>query len=260
MATAPASASTAPVQGPLTMAFKNKNAADRIKEGRGLTIPTGRSFPSFPVITKMTRGCQGIMALVAATGAGKSLLAAHLAADLACEDFPVTYCDFENENLALYRCSLLHGAEHLRWLSVHSNYAEGLRELRRYKTGLVVLDTLTSSVGVAGDELSHWSAAMAGRMSEMNDLTKEGYSVLVVVQAGRGAYETGQCPVLKSAQYSSAIEQYASTVLGLWRNRASERFVRPIKNRFPVDAMYRQALVRIVVGEDERLREGILEF
>ena len=101
---------------------------------------------------------------------------------------------------------------------------------------------------------------MAGRMSEMNDLTTEGYAVLVVVQAGRGAYDTGQCPTLKSAQYSSAIEQYASTVLGLWRNRASERFVRPIKNRFPVDAMYRRASLRIVVEEDERLKEGLLEF
>jgi hypothetical protein len=241
---------------------------EMVEEG-SMELPGGRPFARFPLLTKLTHGLQGIFVIGGAPGVGKSTLAAHLAADVACEDFPGVYFETENRlvvdgkvrSLAVDRAARAYGKNHegLRHLWYVPDYDEALATLRSWPRGFLVVDTLQGSLGYADYDASKDAAshnALNARVLDLLSLVEAGYAVLAVSHVGRQYYRG--CPPLSSFRLSGAIEQGTWVAVGYWAppRRTSERSLRVLKARVPVEPAYRDAVLRIAADAQERLTEA----
>jgi hypothetical protein len=234
------------------------------------SLPVGRSFSRFPLLTKMTHGLQGIFMIAGAPGVGKSTLTVQLAVDVACADYPCVYYESENRlvvdgkirSLAVDRAVRVLGGQHekLQYMHYRADYTDAVATLRRLPQGFLVIDTIQGSLGHADYDASKDGAARHAinrRVLDLIDLTDAGYAVLVVSHITRGFYNT--CPTLAAFKESGALEQCTWVAAGYWM-QAGERRLKIIKARVPVPKGYEGAVLRLAADDNERLSEvGLIE-
>jgi hypothetical protein len=230
--------------------------------------PVGRAFKRFPMLTEMTFGLHGLMALYGGTGIGKSTLAAALAADAMDADFPCVYYDGENtfevdgveDSLTQARIAQNFEVTDARFSSffITSKYQEAVDQIKTFPRGLLVVDTVQSSIAASAYEVDNGVRdALTARMAELAELSRR-YAVLVVSQINnRNATAPQPLGAMKGA---SAIEQSLWAALALGVDKAGQRVLVLAKLRRPYAPAWPKGS-RITIKSDgqDRLSEVATE-
>jgi hypothetical protein len=240
----------------------------RMEGDEDVTLPTGRSIPDLPMLTAMLRGLQGIVGIVGVTGVGKSSLAGQIAASVAAPDFPVVYADFEmhlgpRKSIASIRMRRMFPALDPEVMVTVQTYEDAIENLNlQTMPSLLVLDTLHKSVKFTeGADGSEVTAAIAGRMKELEGVVARGHTVLFTSQLGRSGY-TGR-PALGSAMWSSSIEHTAWNLLGYWKPAQKGNELRHLAyskppRLAPDDPRMATAMLPLISGQFDKVTEGPL--
>lgn len=194
--------------------------------------PIGLELRSLPTLAKHSGGVYGLWAVGGEPGVGKSTLAWQLALDVG-RHTPVLYYDFENGFPALMRNTReIFGGdlERIRQATGRIYYRDSIRSIdsdlaRVPAPALLVIDSVQKLPG----SVEHRRTSLDKWVHRLEYLKKRGYTVLLVSEVGRAAYNSDA--YIGSYKETGEIEYSADLGLQLLPGSGESVEVHIVKNR-----------------------------